>query len=321
MIWLLPFCIWTGGLVSVRCTPQGFRVTKLRSMPHEDKPFTQGLELYAPGKLVETSGSYPPGTPSFIRVVDIATGAVLNQTSSGLETYFIEGITRSDDGWLATTYDNRKAVKYDDQFNKVAELEYPFEGWGFSRSHDGTKFFATNGSAFVLELDPKTLALQRVSPAKCLGKEVPGLNELEMVDDFFGLGPTLLGNLYETRLVIGLNPENLECNSIFHLGGLEDAESDESSGFHVANGITYLPDSGRLLVTGKNWDAMFEISLIQDTVAGSEAVSKLQSWLSPAGFLQVPRKALSQVPGEQYLSSNTALAEAKPHRSLHASAV
>lgn len=314
MIWLFSLCILTGGFVSVRCIPQGFRVTKLRSMPHEDKPFTQGLELYEPGKLVETSGSYPDGTLSFIRVVDIETGAVLNQTSAGLTKYFIEGITRTDDGWLATTYNSRKAVKYDHHFNTVAELEYPSEGWGFSRSHDRTKFFATNGSEFVLELDPKTLKLQRERPAKCLGKEIRGLNELEMVDDFFGLGPTLLGNLYETRLVIGLNPDTLECNSIFHLGDLEHVTPDESSGHHVANGITYLPDSGKLLVTGKNWDSMFEISLTKDEVAGSEAVSKLQSWLSPAGFLQVPRKARSQVPRKA-----RSLVEAKPHRSLHAS--
>lgn len=315
---LFLLCILKGSLVFVQCAPQGFRVTKLREMAHEENPFTQGLELYAPGQLVETSGSYPSGTSSFIRVLDLVTGRVLNQTAAGLENYFVEGITRSGDGWLATTNLDGKAVKYDHQLNKVAELDYPTEGWGFSRSLDGTKFFATNGSAFVLELDPQTLALQSATPARCLGKDIPGLNELEMVDNFLGLGPTLLGNIYKTRLVIGLDPENFECNSIFHLGDLESVEADEGSGFHVANGITYLPDSGNLLVTGKNWDSMYEISLTKDEGAGSEAISNLRSWLSP-GFLQVPRKTLSQIPAAQPFTSNAVLAQAKPHRSIRAS--
>eukprot|EP00930_Biecheleria_cincta_P059167 TRINITY_DN4491_c0_g2_i1.p1 TRINITY_DN4491_c0_g2~~TRINITY_DN4491_c0_g2_i1.p1 ORF type:complete len:322 (-),score=52.31 TRINITY_DN4491_c0_g2_i1:466-1431(-) len=317
---LFPVCLLISSRILVQCAPQGFRVTKLREMAHEEKPFTQGLELFAPGQLVETSGSYPFGTSSFIRVLDLVTGRVLNQTTAGVENYFVEGITRSGDGWLATTYLDGKAAKYDRQLNKVAELDFPTEGWGFSRSHDDSKFFATNGSAFVLELDPETLALQRAIPARCLGKDIPGLNELEMVDNFFGLGPTLLGNVYRTRLVIGLDTVNFECNSVFHLDDLERVEADEGSGFHVANGITYLPDSGNLLVTGKNWDSIYEISLAKDDGASSEAVSKLRSWLSP-GFLQVSRKTLSQIPDYQGLPSNSVLAKAKRHRSLHASGV
>lgn len=315
---LVLLSILTGSHVFVQCAPQGFRVTKLREMAHEQKPFTQGLELFAPGQLVETSGSYPSGTASFIRVVDIVTGQVVKQTATGIENYFVEGITRSGDGWLATTNLDGKAVKYDHQLNKVAELDYPTEGWGFSRSLDGTKFFATNGSALVLELDSQNLAVQSATPARCLGKDIPGLNELEMVDDFLGLGPTLLGNVYRTRLVIGLDPKNFECTCIFHLGDLESVEADEESGFHVANGITYLPDSGNLLVTGKNWDSMYEISLTKDEGAGSEAISNLRSWLSP-GFLQVSRKTLSQIPVAQPFTSNAVLAKAKPHRSIRAS--
>eukprot|EP00440_Ansanella_granifera_P008322 gb/GFBE01009014.1/.p1 GENE.gb/GFBE01009014.1/~~gb/GFBE01009014.1/.p1 ORF type:complete len:316 (+),score=79.26 gb/GFBE01009014.1/:1-948(+) len=295
------------------CLPKGFKVSKLREIPHEGKPWTQGLELFESGKVIETSGAYPAGEESFIRVVDLSNGEVVSQTGDGLEGRFVEGIARSADGWIVTTYESMKAVKYDSELTVLAELDYPYEGWGFSRSPDGSRYFASNGTAYIMELHPGTLELQQVWPARCLGKDVVGINEMEMVEDFFGLGPTLLGNIYQTRFVVGFDINTYDCNCVFDLEDLEESDAGEGFGVHVANGIAHLPDSGNFVVTGKNWANMFEIALTEDNNTKSEAVSKLSNWLNPSirqGFLALHQSS-REVPASRLFSTGRRDAQAR----------
>ena len=44
------------------------------------------------------------------------------------------------------------------------------------------------------------------SALKGLGQTVPGLNELELVEDFADQGPMLFGNLYRTDILTGNKP-------------------------------------------------------------------------------------------------------------------
>lgn len=257
---------------AVRAKPMDFGVKVVREMQHAGKPWTQGLEFTEEGDaVIETSGSFPPGTASFVRMLDAQTGRELSKTTAGFDhganghPRFAEGITQLGSGpdshWFASTYTDNVVVEYDQDFKMVAEHQFPFEGWGLVRNADSTAFFATNGSAHVMELAPDNFAVKSVKTARCHNQDVPEINELEMVQNFMGRGPALLGNVMGTRLVIVLDPSSMHCIGAFHLEILGNVQKAESFGLHVANGIAFNKQTGNYIVTGKNWDRMYEISL------------------------------------------------------------
>eukprot|EP00747_Dinoflagellata_sp_TGD_P164824 gnl/TRDRNA2_/TRDRNA2_185293_c0_seq1.p1 gnl/TRDRNA2_/TRDRNA2_185293_c0~~gnl/TRDRNA2_/TRDRNA2_185293_c0_seq1.p1 ORF type:complete len:319 (+),score=46.13 gnl/TRDRNA2_/TRDRNA2_185293_c0_seq1:101-1057(+) len=271
------------GVHSKQSSPISYTVSVLREVPHEkpaaglNHPFTQGLEFTTDGYLVETSGNYPSDQRSYIRVLDPNTGKTLRMTSQGLESRFVEGITRvpSSGNWLASTFQNHKIVEYDGQLqNVIAEHEYPQVGWGLTRHPDGQHYLATNGSESLIVLHPTTFATVSAQKFTCLGKPVSSINELELVDNFDNAGPAVFGNLYSSRLVIAFDPYTAQCTHVFQLEGpgLVPVDHYENMGFKVANGIAYNVHTGNFFVTGKNWKSMYEIKLQRDP-AGTEGVA------------------------------------------------
>lgn len=246
--------------------PTAYEVTTLRQFDHVGAPWTQGLEFSADGKLVETSGDYPSGSGSFVRILDPESGTPQRLISDGLknkhgDNLFIEGIVERGGHWFATTYEDNVAIEYDKNFQLVGSHHYPTVGWGLTLGPDGESYLVTNGTEYVMSLGTGDWKIKETKVANCMGKRVSGLNELEMVQDFDGAGPTLLGNVINTRLVLAMDPKTLSCTGVFHLEDLEQPEPLESRGYHVANGIAYNKKTGSFFVTGKNWRSMFEIKV------------------------------------------------------------
>lgn len=275
--------------------PKTYSVTTLREMPHEGAPWTQGFEFDSSrGRLVETSGDYPPGSGSFVRFLDPATGKELNRFTAGLHKppsthRFIEGISAVGGRWFASTYQDRVALEYDADMNLVGEHSFPWDGWGLARSHTGNSLLATNSSEYIMNLDTTTFQASKTMVATCLGKRVAGLNELEMVDDFMGQGPRLLGNVINTRMIMVLDPETAKCSGSFTLDGasMEAQRTNEHFGFHVANGIAYNKATGNFFVTGKNWKSIFEVRLdeVSSAKEGAPHAAQLRNYLSTASPL------------------------------------
>jgi len=296
--------------------PQALGVQVLRAFPHEGMPFTQGLEISADGQqLVESSGSYPPGTESFVRTIDPATGKTIRSFTDGLAGppgRFAEGIVQAGNGhWFMSTYLDKKLVEYSPDLQYIGEHAYPSMGWGLTRTADGKSFLATNGSEYLMTLQKDTMQIGDTKVVTCLGKKVAGLNELEMVDNFLGLGPTVLGNVYQTRLVLAVNPDTGKCTGVFNLEGLGQVLVNEMAGFHVANGLAYNKTSGNIIATGKNWDQMFEVSVHPDPAGlalpilrrhlqNAPPADGLQAMLyqvgSNGGHSKLEAKAISQIP-------------------------
>lgn len=264
-----------------RCaTPTTYQVNSLRKISHVGRPFTQGFEFHD-GHLIETSGSFPAGTQSFIRGVSVADGVTLWRTDQGLNGSFIEGITRfgEHNHWFSTVYQEpHRALEFDENFNFVASYPYYFDGWGFTSSPDGSGFLATNGSSYVMELDPVTFQIVKSTRAKCLCQNIPALNELELVQNFQGQGPALIANVYTSRIVLAFDLATMECIGAFNLNGLDEPiTEDEPLGFHVANGIAYNPGNNLYYLTGKNWESMFEVELREDST--DNTIDLLDDWL------------------------------------------
>jgi glutamine cyclotransferase len=262
---------------------KSYKVKQLKALPHEGSPWTQGLEFRSDGSIVETSGDYPAGVGSLLRVLDPQSGEVTATFKEGLEkSTFLEGITEFGGHWFLTTYNDKVALEYDEAFHLVGKHPFPWEGWGLTRSADGQSFITTNGTEYVMRLNPRTFELEDVKTAACLGKRVTGLNELELIDDFLGQGPALLGNIVNTRLVLVLDPATMKCTGAFHLRDLEEPIDREQFGFHVANGIAYDRVSGNFIFTGKNWNNMYEAQVASEPSAGSPALKMLSQHLSAA---------------------------------------
>lgn len=262
---------------------KSYKVKQLKALRHEGSPWTQGLEFRSDGSLVETSGDYPPGVGSQLRVLDRQSGEVTATFEEGLEkSTFLEGITEFGGHWFLTTYNDKYALEYDEHFHLVSKHPFPWEGWGLTRSADGQSFITTNGTEYVMRLNPRTFELEDVKTAACLGKRVAGLNELELIDDFLGQGPALLGNIVNTRLVLVLDPTTMKCTGAFHLQDLEELAVREPLGFHVANGIAYDRMTGKFIFTGKNWKHMYEAQVASEPSAGSQALKMLSQHLLTA---------------------------------------
>lgn len=80
------------------------------------------------------------------------------------------------------------------------------------------------------------------------------LNELEWIDG------RIWANVYVTDQIVIINPATGVVEGVVDLTGLlpEEEVGPETD---VLNGIAYDQAGGRIFVTGKNWDKIFEIEI------------------------------------------------------------
>jgi len=112
--------------------------------------------------------------------------------------------------------------------------------------------YMSDGSDSIRVLSPATLTATRVLRVRFNGAPVVKLNELEFVDG------AILSNVYETDLVLRIDPASGEVTRVYDFGALYP---DRPLGADVLNGIAIAPDSGQLLLTGKYWPVMFQVRL------------------------------------------------------------
>jgi glutaminyl-peptide cyclotransferase len=79
------------------------------------------------------------------------------------------------------------------------------------------------------------------------------LNELECVRG------AIYANVWQTDEIVRIDPASGEVTGTVDARGLLTAE--ERIGADVLNGIAYVPETGRFLLTGKLWPAIFEVEL------------------------------------------------------------
>jgi glutaminyl-peptide cyclotransferase len=217
-------------------------------LPHATDAFTQGLALHN-GRLYESTGLLGH---SSLRVVDVATGAVLRRVSVPAEHY-AEGLTVLDGRVYQLTYQTHRCFVYDaETLALVAMHGYPGEGWGLT--HDGRSLILSDGTDTLRVIDPESFAELRRVRVTDGGAAVDQINELEMVEG------ELLANVWRSDRIARIDPRSGRVLGWIALPfsraslGLDEPEA-------VLNGIAYEPATRRIFVTGKLWPAMFEISL------------------------------------------------------------
>jgi len=226
------------------------------AVPHDSTASTQGL-VVADGALYESTGGRGRST---VRRVDLRTGRVLDVRSLGAE-HFGEGLAVVGDRLVQLTWTAGLAIVYDRAtLAPLDTLRYHPEGWGLAA--DGPHLVFSDGSDTLWWLDPATF-----QPVRCVqvhdgGQRVRGLNELEVV------GGLVFANVRYSGRIAAIDAESGAVAYWLDLTALSDEHLYASRG--EMNGIAFDPTTGRLLVTGKNWPAVYALTGFgaPDAVAG-----------------------------------------------------
>lgn len=219
----------------------------VKTIPHDAQAFTQGLAFYN-GDLFESTGQY--GSSS-LRKIDRSTGKVLKRLNVDA-AYFAEGMVAVDGKIYQLTWQSGVGFIYDAKtFQQLRTFSYFGEGWGIT--YDGTEMIMSDGTSNLRFLDSDSLLIRKMLPVTSNGTPVKNLNELEYVNG------EIWANVWQTDSIARINPQNGKVTGWVDLSGLQTPT--ERANADVLNGIAYDKERNILLVTGKNWSKMYEITV------------------------------------------------------------
>jgi glutamine cyclotransferase len=228
----------------------GYSVVAVR--PHDRQAYTEGL-AYHDGYLFESTGQR-----STLRKVALRTGRVLRQIRLA-SRYFTEGAAVLGRRVYQLTWMNHVGFAYDlKSFHRVRTFRYSGEGWGLAS--EGGVLVMSDGTAVLAFRDPTSFAIRRRITVTDAGRQIVGLNELELV------GRSLCANVYPTDRIACIDPRSGEVRYWLDLTDLlpPSLRTDEGA---VLNGIAYDARRKRLFVTGKLWPRLYEIRRTRHRIA------------------------------------------------------
>ena len=216
---------------------------------HDQNAYTQGLEFYG-NKLYESTGL---NGKSSLREVDLNSGEILKAVNLNYE-YFAEGLTILNNKIFQLTWRNKIGFIYDLDFNKIGSFDYDksVEGWGLT--NDGKYIYKSDGTSKIWRLNPDTLEEIDFIDVMTDKSRIRNINELEYFDG------KIYANTYQQNrdVIIIINPKDGAVESVIDFSGIRNRVLNTPE-TDVMNGIAEL--NGRLFVTGKNWNKLFEVKI------------------------------------------------------------
>ena len=235
-------------------TPKLYKYEIINEFRHDNKAYTQGLEFYD-NVLYESTGL---NGKSSLRKVNYRTGEVLKSIKIDNE-YFAEGITILNDKIYQLTWKNQIGFIYNTDLEIMNTFEYgnSIQGWGLC--NDGEYIYKSDGTNKIWLLDKDTLEEISYIEVMTNKSKIKNINELEYING------KIYANTYQLNrdVVIIINPKNGTVEGVIDFTGIRDLVK-KSPDLDVMNGIAYNPKTDRLYVTGKNWDKLFEIQLVEN---------------------------------------------------------
>lgn len=232
-------------------TPLGPKATYeiVARYPHDPTAYTQGLLMHN-GLFYESTGLY--GNSS-LRVVEPETGKVLQNVPLE-ERYFGEGLALLNDKLYQLTWRENTGFVYDlATLEQINTWQYDTEGWGLTT--DGTHLIMSDGSDKLRWIDPVTFEVRKEIEVTLDDQPVTRLNELEWIEG------EIFANVYTTETILRIDPQTGKVLTVLDMSGLMP-EANKSDPNQVLNGIVYDPGTKRLFVTGKLWDVLYEVRLV-----------------------------------------------------------
>ncbi|RSK38256.1 glutaminyl-peptide cyclotransferase [Mangrovimonas spongiae] len=233
-------------------TPKVYHFEIINEFPHDITSYTQGLEFYN-GELYESTGQYGE---SKLRKVDYKTGEPIKSINLPNQ-YFGEGLTVLNNRVYQLTWKRGTGFIYNaETFEKTGSFKYnnSKQGWGIC--NDGKTLYKSDGTEKIWTLDPETLMEQSYIQAYHSKGKVVELNELEWVNG------KIYANRWQKNGVAIINPKNGAVEGVIDFSPLHKKVTQHPK-LDVLNGIAYNPETQTLFVTGKRWDKLFEVKIIE----------------------------------------------------------
>ena len=225
----------------------------LDSYPHDIEAYTQGLE-FSNDTLYESTGQR---TESTLRKTDYTSGEVLKTVKLG-DQFFGEGLTILNDKIYQLTWQKKTGFIYDlASMEQTGTFVYGNSQQGWGLCNDGDTLYKSDGTEKIWTLSPATLAEQDYIEIYTHQSKIKNVNELEWVDG------KIYANIYQKNAIAIVDPSSGAVEGVIDMKGLQDQVTQHQE-LDVLNGIAYNGEPGILYVTGKNWDKLFKIRVIEN---------------------------------------------------------
>ena len=234
-------------------TPKLFTYKIVNEYPHDINSYTQGLEFYN-NRLFESIGLRGK---SALKEIDYKSGKVLRNLPID-DAYFAEGITLFDKKIYQLTWQSKIGFIYDlESFKLIDSFQYKksIEGWGLC--NDGKSLYKSDGTSKIWKINPNTLEeidFIQVTTNKSI---ITKINEMEWING------RIYANTYQFNkdIIIIIDPETGTVEGVVDFNGLKEKVKNHPK-IDVLNGIAYNKSSNTIFMTGKNWNKLFELQII-----------------------------------------------------------
>lgn len=233
--------------------PKIYTYKIINEYPHDITSYTQGLEFFN-DTLYESTGQYKE---SKLRKLDYKSGKVFKNVNLD-DVYFGEGLTILNDKIYQLTWQKGIGFIYDiNTLDKLSSFKYgnSKEGWGLC--NDSKVLYKSDGTEKIWVLDPKTLIEQAYIQVYTNKGKIIGINEMEWIQG------KIYANRWQKDGVAIINPKNGAVIGVVDFSPLK-AKVTQHQGLDVLNGIAYNPKTKTIFVTGKRWDKLFEVEIIEN---------------------------------------------------------
>ncbi len=233
--------------------PKLYTYKIIETYPHDINAYTQGLE-FENDTLYESTGQY---RESSLRKTDYRTGKVLKNVKLA-DQYFGEGLTILNNKIYQLTWRENTGFIYN---LKTMEQTGTFvygnsrEGWGLCHDTENN-IYKSDGTDRIWTLNSNTLAEKDYIEIFTNTSKINSVNELEWVDG------KIYANVYQQGSIAIIDPTNGAVEGVIDLTDLKDKVTQHPK-LDVLNGIAYKGEPNILYITGKNWDKLFKIEVIQ----------------------------------------------------------
>jgi glutamine cyclotransferase len=218
--------------------------------PHVGAEFTEGF-VYRDGSIYESFG--PKGVGGLIEY-RLGSEETLHRTDIETADVFPEGLTFVGDLLVQLTEENQRAYFYDSStLTGIRTLSFKGIGWGLTSN--GSELIRSDGSSRLYFHNPETLELKRSISVRELGQAVEKINELEWISG------RIYANVWFKNEILIINPDTGRVEGTIDTSTVSDQEMRVRP-HSVINGIAYRPETGRILLTGKRWDRIYEVDLV-----------------------------------------------------------
>jgi glutamine cyclotransferase len=230
--------------------PVLYQYKVLKKYKHNPDDYTQGL-VYDKGFVYEGTGQ---PKQSQLKKYRLETGDLI-QSYKMPDEDFGEGIVLYKDFIYQLTWQSGVAYKYEkESFKMINRFVVQTEGWGITNYTD--KLIMSDGSNILYVLSPESFdVIRRIEVYDNVGP-VNNLNELEYI------GGKIFANIYTTDFIVIIDTESGRVEGKINMEGLIK-QCDNTKDTDVLNGIAWMGEENRILVTGKWWPNIFYIEFFR----------------------------------------------------------